>query len=129
MKIGDLDGKYVINIASNIHELAPGFHDFGEANVLMKNGTFSGEDSGGITWSGVVALVPPGAPHDILATVTADPRTGVPDAVVLHLDGQLKRAPVTHNVGMKLTKVGKSFRLYGRLSIGPFEVDVTVRPV
>lgn len=129
MEIRELDGTYEIGIASNIHDLAPGFHDFGEARVVMTNGAFQGRDSGGITWTGTVALAPTGEPNNILVTVTADPRTGVPDAVVLHLDGRLKRMPVTHVIDMKLTRVGKSFRLKGQLKIGPFEVDVTVRPV
>ena len=129
MKISDFNGTFHVNIASNIHDFAPGYHDFGEATVEITDGLMEGKDAGGITWTGSLALAPVEDQNDIIVNMTIDPRTGVPNAVVMHYDGELKREPVDHVVGLKVTYVGASVRLRGRLQIGPIAIDVSIRPV
>lgn len=127
MEISELNGKYFVSIASDIFKHAPGYHDFGDATIEVVDGQFNGMDSGKISWSGNFTLSDDQEHVDIKATI--DPRTGVPDAVVMHNDGQIRREPVTHKTRMKLTRVNTSFRMSGTLKVGPVEIEVSVRPV
>jgi len=129
MDISDLNGTYQIALASNIHDIAPGYHDFGEAMVEIMNGQINGKDVGGITFSGQIDLAPVASPDDVLVDIVIDPRTGVADAVVYHYDGTLKREPVNHKIGMKLIKANNSVKLKGTLNIGPVRIEVIVRKV
>jgi hypothetical protein len=129
MEISDFNGSYKVNIASNIHEIMPGYHDFGEAVVEIKDGILVGKDDGGISWNGKFMIAPENEAYDIVANVVVDPRTGQPDAVVMHYDGQLRREPVTHDVGLVVTKVNSAHRLQGKIQIGPIEINVSVRQI
>ena len=127
MDITELDGEYEVTMQSNIHELAPGFYDFGKALVTVSGGTLQGVDSGGITWSGTLTVAPDGADHDVIANIDVDPRTGRPDAKTMQHDGQIRRERVSHEVPLNLTRVGDKVILRGELRIGAFVTVAIIR--
>lgn len=127
MHISEFDGAYEIVLGSDIHEVAPGYHDFGNARISVLNGQISGADSGGVSWTGSLSLVPDVDDTTVEAALTVDPTTGQPDAVVMHYDGILRREPVTHRIRLRLTNVHGVFYLRGSIKIGPVTIVTTVK--
>ncbi len=122
------DGEYEVAIVSDIHDVAPGFYQIGDAHVRLTNGVIEGADQGGVTFFGTATIANDTDPHDINIELTVDPTKAVSNAVIMHYDGSLKREPVTHNFGMKAVEIGGSFRFSCTLNIGPLEVNATLRP-
>ncbi|WP_417796569.1 hypothetical protein [Terasakiella pusilla] len=128
MDISKFNGEFELTLASNVQDILPGCYDHGTATLTIADGSISGVDSGGITYSGNIVLKPED-PDKVYATVTVDPRTGTPSSFVMHYDGSPKREPVTHDCILKLSEIAGKVMLRGDLKVGPLEIKVSIQRV
>ncbi|MCA1907780.1 MAG: hypothetical protein LDL39_05410 [Magnetospirillum sp.] len=125
MDVSALNGFFTANFTSGA-SLPEGMYEFSRADLVIRDGRIAGYDVGGCLVTGTLRAAADG---QFEATVTLDPRTGQPDAVMFQDDGSFRRVPVVRTLFLKLTEANGRVFLRGGVQVGPFDYAVFVQRV